>query len=177
MKIPGMKISELKIAVMTGLIAGFVGAVVGGSSAQGAPKPAKIGYVTVPAVIQSTPAGGALKKIDAARAAEAKPVTEAMKKLQPKMRSGNATFEERDQWDKLSKRYGEIAKKYDAQFQKILAPFDKKLVNSIRSAASKQGFSLIVDGMIATDSGLLLYANQDAANITNEVIAEFKKLK
>jgi outer membrane protein len=172
-----MKISELKIAVMTGLIAGFIGAVLGGSSAQGAPKPAKIGYVTVPAVIRATSAGGALKKIEAARETETKPVSEALKKLQPKMRSGSATFEERDQWDKLSKRYSEIAKKYDAQFQKILAPFDKKLVGSIKAAASKQGFSLIVDGNIATDSGLLLYANQDAANITNEVIAEFKKAK
>jgi Skp family chaperone for outer membrane proteins len=172
-----MKIPELKIAVLSGLIAGFIGAVIGGSSAQGAPKPAKIGYVTVPAVIQSTPAGGALKKIESARGAETKPITEAMKKLQPKMRAGNATFEERDQWDKLSKRYGEIAKKYDAQFQKILAPFDKKLIGSIKAAASKQGFSLIVDGIIATDSGLLLYANQDAANITNDVIAEFKKQK
>jgi outer membrane protein len=163
--------------IVVALVAGCMGAVIGVSSVQAVPQAIRLGYVTVPEVIKSTPAGGSLKKIEDARNKEVKPIADKIKVLQPKMRSGSATFEERDQWDKLSKQYAEIAKKYDLQFQKVLQPFDKKLLASIKNSANKQGFSLIVDGIIATDSGLLLYANQDAANITKDVITEFKKLK
>ncbi len=163
--------------IVVALVAGCMGAVIGISSVQAIPQAIRLGYVTVPEVIKATPAGGNLKKIEAARAKEIKPIADKIKVLQPKMRAGSATFEERDQWDKLSKQYATIAKKYDLQFQKVLQPFDKKLITSIKNSANKQGFSLIVDGIIATDSGLLLYANQDAANITKDVIKEFKKLK
>lgn len=164
--------------IVVALVAGCVGAVIGvTSSVIAVPQAIRLGYVTVPAVVKATPSGGALIKIEAARDAEAKPIVEKIKVLQPKMRSATATFEERDQWDKLSKQYAAIIKKYDLQFQKVLQPFDKKLLISIKNAANKQGFSLVVDGIIATESGLLLYANQDAANITKDVIAEFKKLK
>ena len=159
------------------MVAGCIGAVIGVSSVQAVPQAIRLGYVTVPEVIKATPAGGNLKRIEDARNKEVKPISDKIKLLQPKMRSGSATFEERDQWDKLSKQYAAIAKKYDLQFQKVLQPFDKKLLTSIKNSANKQGFSLIVDGIIATDSGLLLYANQDAANITKDVITEFKKLK
>jgi outer membrane protein len=163
--------------ILVALVAGCMGAVIGVSSVQAIPQAIRLGYVTVPEVIKATPAGGALKKVEAAREKEVKPIADKIKVLQPKMRAGTATFEERDQWDKLNKQYSEIAKKYAVQFQKILQPFDKKLLTSIKNSANKQGFSLIVDGIIATDSGLLLYANQDAANITKDVITEFKKLK
>ena len=163
--------------ILVALVAGLTGAIVGVSSVRALPAAARIGYVTVPSVIQATPAGSALKKVEAARATEAKPITDKLKVLQPKMRAASATFEERDQWDALNKQYAVIAKKYDVQFQKIVQPFDKKLLNAIKKSADSQGFSLIVDGIIATDSGLLLYANQDAANITKDVIAQFKKLK
>ncbi len=163
--------------IIVAMVAGCIGAVIGVSSVQAVPQAIRLGYVTVPEVIKATPAGGNLKKIEDARNKEVKPIADKIKLLQPKMRSGSATFEERDQWDKLSKQYAAIAKKYDLQFQKVLQPFDKKLLTSIKNSANKQGFSLIVDGIIATDSGLLLYANQDAANITKDVITEFKKLK
>ncbi len=163
--------------IIVALVAGCIGAVIGVSSVQAVPQAIRLGYVTVPEVIKATPAGGNLKRIEDARNKEVKPIADKIKLLQPKMRSGSATFEERDQWDKLSKQYAAIAKKYDLQFQKVLQPFDKKLLTSIKNSANKQGFSLIVDGIIATDSGLLLYANQDAANITKDVITEFKKLK
>ncbi len=163
--------------VAIAMVAGCMGAVIALSSVQAIPQAIRLGFVVVPEVIKSTPAGGALKKIEAARDREVKPIAAKIKALQPKMRSGSATFEERDEWDKLSKQYAAIVKKYDVQFQKVLQPFDKKLLTSIKNSANKQGFSLIVDGIIATDSGLLLYANQDAANITKNVIAEFKSLK
>ncbi len=163
--------------IIVALVAGCIGAVIGVSSVQAVPQAIRLGYVTVPEVIKSTPAGGNLKRIEDARNKEVKPIADKIKVLQPKMRSGSATFEERDQWDKLSKQYTAIAKKFDLQFQKVLQPFDKKLLTSIKNSANKQGFSLIVDGIIATESGLLLYANQDAANITKDVITEFKKLK
>jgi outer membrane protein len=163
--------------ILVAFVAGLMGATLGISSARALPSAARIGYVTVPSVIQATPAGSALKKVEAARGTETKPITDKLKVLQPKMRAGSATFEERDQWDALNKKYATIAKKYDVQFQKIVQPFDKKLLTAIKKSADSQGFSLIVDGIIATDSGLLLYANQDAANITKDVITQFKKLK
>jgi outer membrane protein len=163
--------------ILVAFVAGLMGATLGISSVRALPSAARIGYVTVPSVIQATPAGSALKKVEAARGTETKPITDTLKVLQPKMRAGSATFEERDQWDALNKKYATIAKKYDVQFQKIVQPFDKKLLTAIKKSADSQGFSLIVDGIIATDSGLLLYANQDAANITKDVITQFKKMK
>jgi outer membrane protein len=168
--------NAIRSHVFVGVMAGFIGAMIGAGVVAAVPPAARIGYVTVPEVVKATTAGGALRKVDEARLKEVKPITDQLAKIQPKMRSGNATFEEREQFDKLSKRYAEINKRFESQFSSILKPFDAKLVKAIANSARNQGFSFIVDGIIATDSGLLLYADQSASNITKQVVIEFKKL-
>ncbi len=170
----------MKSVVLVGIFAGFVGALiglgVGATTGIAAPQAARIGFVIVPEIIKATSAGSALKKIEEIKTIETKPISDALKELQPKMRAATASFEEREQWDKLSKQYADISKKYDAQYEVILKPFEKKLGKSIALAAQKSGYSLVVDGVIATDSGLLLYADQTAANITKQVTSVFKNL-
>jgi Skp family chaperone for outer membrane proteins len=165
----------MKAVVMASLIAGFVGAVIGASVVIAVPQAARVGYVTVPQVIASTPEGQGIRKVEDARRKELKPLTDQLQKLQPKMRAGSATFDEREQYKKLIDKYNTINKKYDTQFNQLIKPFDQRLRASISASAKAQGYSLIVDGVIALDSGLLLYSDKTVADLTPFVVKEFKK--
>ena len=167
----------MRAVILASLISGFFGVVVGVTVVIAVPQAVRVGYVTVPQVIASTPEGQGIRKVEDLRTKELKPVVGSMQTLQPKMRAGSATFEEREQFKKLEQRYAAIVKKYSPQFDKLIQPFDKRLRASIETSAKAQGYSLVVDGIIATDSGLLLYADKTVADLTPFVIKEFKKRK
>jgi outer membrane protein len=167
----------MKAVILASVISGFIGAVMGATVVVAVPQAVRVGYVTVPQVVASTPEGQGIRKIEELRRKELKPVVTNMQTLQPKMRAGSATFEEREQFKKLEQQYAAIVKKYNPKFDTLIQPFDKRLGASIAASAKAQGYSLIVDGIIATDSGLLLYADKTVADLTPFVVKEFKKRK
>ncbi len=167
----------MRAVILASLVSGFFGAVLGATVVIAVPQAVRVGYVTVPQVIASTPEGMGIRKVEELRRKELTPIVKTMQTLQPKMRAGSATFEEREQFKKLEQQYAAIVKKYSPKFDKLIQPFDKRLGESIAASAKAQGYSLVVDGIIATDSGLLLYADKTVADLTPFVVKEFKKRK
>jgi Skp family chaperone for outer membrane proteins len=165
----------MKTAWVGSLVIGYVGALIGASAVVAVPQAARVGYVTVPQVLAGTTEGQALHKVEEARRQALKPTVQALQKLQPKMRSGNATFEEREQYKKLTDQYTLINRKFNAQFDQLMKPFDKRLQVAIATSARTQGYSLVVDGVIALESGLLLYSDKSVADLTPLVMKAFKK--
>jgi Skp family chaperone for outer membrane proteins len=165
----------MKTAWVGSLAAGFFGALVGASAVVAVPQAARVGYVTVPQVLAGTTEGQGLRKVEEARRQALKPTVDALQKIQPKMRSGNATFEERELYKKLIAQYNAVNKKFDVQFDRLMKPFDKRLQAAISASARAQGYSLVVDGVIALESGLMLYSDKTVADLTPTVLKEFKK--
>ena len=57
----------------------------------------------------------------------------------------------------------------------LLAPITKEVDAAVNKVAKAQGFVLVMDRAIASSSGLVIYADQDGTDLTDEVIAEVKK--
>ena len=138
-------------------------------------KATKIGFVTSSLVLQGHPQGKIVLDQRKKAEDELKPLLVQIQALQAKIQSGQATAAERQQYETLAKSYQARAKALQDKQTALLAPITKEVDAAVNKVAKAQGYVLVMDRAIAASSGLVIYADPDGTDLTDEVIAEVKK--
>lgn len=138
-------------------------------------KAGKLGLVDVQQVISSSKGGADFtainKRADSALAVQAKTI----QTLQNKISSGKASAADVQTLKKAQTTYQTAAKTYDAQRQKAFAPIAPAVNAAVAAAAKAQGFTVVFDKRKAAASGVIIYANSQATDLTAAAQKAVKK--
>ena len=132
----------------------------------------KIGIVDSTAVTGAVPGGQAVtdlrKKADADIAAQTKKIQTLQQKASP-------TAADRQALDTAVKTLQAAQQNYAKQLNTQFKPVADKVNAAVAAAAKAGGFSIVFDAGVAQRSGLIIYANSNATNITQSVLKQVKK--
>jgi outer membrane protein len=135
----------------------------------------RIGFVNAQTVLQQHPQGKNILDQRKKAEDELKPLQTQITTLQQKIAGGTATAAERQQYETLVKSYQARVKALSDRQNKLLEPITKEVDAAVSKVAKAQGFVLVMDRLIAQQSGLVIYADPDGTDLTDDVVAEVKK--
>lgn len=138
-------------------------------------KPTKVGFVNAQTVLKAHPQGAAAAKLRDDATKELQPLADRLRALQTKISTGTATAAERQEFDIKNKTYQESTKRWQDKIDKALAPITKDVDSAVAAAAKKEGFAIVMDRLVAQQSGLVVYADESSTDLTDEVISALKK--
>lgn len=135
----------------------------------------RIGFVNAQVVLAGHPNGS--KVLDAQKKAQAelKELSDKVQALQAKIANNTATPTERQQYETLVKTGQARQVALKTQIDKLLEPITKQVDVAVGKVAKAQGFVLVMDRAIASQSGLVIYADPEGTDLSDDVIKEIKK--
>ncbi len=156
------------------LALGVIGALAFGTLApQAQTGTQKIGFVDVQAAVKAHPGFAAIDTLNKQAEAELKPTATQIQTIQQK--GQNATAADRQQLETLSKTYQTNAAKWDKQIGDKTKPVIDEVNKAVGATAQAQGVSMVFDKAIAATSGLVIYADEKALDLTTAVVNRIKK--
>lgn len=129
---------------------------------------ARVGFVVSTTLMKAYPGGQQVADLTASAQKELKPLQDQINALRAKATAGTATTAERQRLETLTKTYQSTAKGWQDRLQKSLGPATDAIDAAIRTTAKGQGFSIVLDGVVAQQSGLVIYADE-SVNLTADV--------
>jgi outer membrane protein len=138
-------------------------------------KASKIGFVNAQKVLECHPDGKGIVAQRKKAEDELKPIQQQLTALQAKLQQNSATAAERQQYDVLAKSYQARAKQLQDKFDKLLTPVTKDVDVAVSKVAKAQGYVVVMDRLIASSSGLVIYADPEGTDLTDDVCVEVKK--
>ncbi|MDX2008435.1 MAG: OmpH family outer membrane protein [Meiothermus sp.] len=144
------------------------------SVAQNRNVPTRIGYVNVQKIIEAHPKYPSVKAINDAAQAELKPLQDRLQPINAKIQAGNATAAEQQQAQVLRQTITQTAQRYQQRQQTALKPIVDQLNELVGQVAQRQGFAMVLNYQVASQSELVIYADEDL-ELTNAVIAVIPK--
>jgi outer membrane protein len=137
--------------------------------AQNRPTPNRIGYVDAEKVVQAHKDFKKVQEIRNQAERELKPIRDQLQTLEAKLRAGNATAKEQQDYRVLAQSLQEAGKKWSDRANAALKPITEEIDQVIAQVAQQQGFAMILDKKVAATSGLVVYAAGEL-EITDAVI-------
>ncbi|WP_027877811.1 OmpH family outer membrane protein [Meiothermus cerbereus] len=142
--------------------------------AQNRPTPNRIGYVDAEKVVQAHKDFKKVQDIRNQAERELKPIRDQLQPLEAKLRAGNATAKEQQDYRVLAQSLQEAGKKWTDRTNAALKPITEEIDQVIARVAQQQGFAMVFDKKVAATSGLVVYA-ADELEITDAVIKALPK--
>ncbi len=142
--------------------------------AQNQPTPSKIGYLNARAVVEAHPQFAQVKAVQAQAEAELKPLRDQLQALEAKIRAGNASAKEQQDYRVLAQSLQEAGRKWTERSNAILKPITEEIDQVIARVAKAQGFAMVLDQEVAASSGLVVYAAEEL-NLTQAVLQALPK--
>ncbi|GIW27632.1 MAG: hypothetical protein KatS3mg070_0995 [Meiothermus sp.] len=142
--------------------------------AQNRPTPNRIGYVDAEKIVQAHKDFKKVQDIRNQAERELKPIRDQLQPLEAKLRAGNATAKEQQDYRVLAQSLQEAGKKWSDRVNAALKPITEEIDQVIAKVAQQQGFAMIFDKKVAASSGLVVYA-ADELEITDAVIKALPK--
>jgi len=133
----------------------------------------KVGFVDIQKALEADPKGAAVGATKKKLEAQLREIQTQLVPLQSK--GAAATAAEKQKISLLQKTAQDAITKYQTDSKAQLAPVEKALNAVIGSTAQAQGFTIVMDRAAAATSGLVVYANVAATDITDTVIKNMKK--
>jgi len=133
----------------------------------------RIVFVDAARALASHPSGRAVTDIQARQEQESQPIVEQIQALQLKMQQGQQlTPTEEENADILIRTLRTVQQRYAEEILQASEPAVLSVNSSIASIAEANGYTMVLDGNIAGQSGLglVVYA-QEGLDITDQVIA------
>lgn len=163
-----MKRFSLFVLILSGLLLSSL------LGAQNQPTATKIGYLNARAVVEAHPQFARVKEIQTKAEAELKPLRDQLQPLEAKIRAGNATAQEQQNYRTIAQTLQETSKKWTDQQNAALRPITEDIDKLVSKVAQEQGFAMVLDQEVAASSGLVVYAAQEL-DITQAIVRALPK--
>ena len=131
------------------------------------PKSTKLCFVQSQPILEAHSEGAKIVALKADADKELKPILEQARALQAK--AGSISAAERQQLDTLSKTIQATQRKWQDKIDKVLKPIEADIDKAIASTAKALGCNVVLDRLVARNSALVVYADDDL-DITKDVI-------
>ena len=131
------------------------------------PKSTKLCFVQSQPILEAHSDGSKIVALKADAEKELKPILEQARALQAK--AGSISAAERQQLDTLSKTIQATQRKWQDKIDKVLKPIEADIDKAIASTAKALGCNVVLDRLVARNSALVVYADDDL-DITKDVI-------
>ena len=135
----------------------------------------KIAIVNVQKILAATPGGQSVAALRKQADADLNKQAAAVRDLQQKTAGGAATAADRQALDTAIKTFNAANAKYQKQIQAKFEPVSKTVNAAVAAAAKVQGYALVLDGAIAQQTGLVIYADLKSTDLTDAVVKQLKK--
>ena len=135
----------------------------------------KIGLVDVQKVIGVTKNGSAFAALDKKANDDLAAQAKTIQALQTKLSGNKAAPADQQALAKAQGAYQTSSKNYDAQRQKVFAPVASAVNTAVAAAAKAQGYTVVLDKRKAASSGIVIYVNAQATDLTAAVQKAVKK--
>jgi outer membrane protein len=147
-----------------------------GSTFKAQNAPTKVGLVDVDAVFASHPKYKDLTEIGDKANAEMEQLRTTLKinDLAAKAQAANASAKDKQDFETAKKTYDAAGAKWQKQITALQEPVDTDVNRAIANVAKAQGFSVILNRGSAAKSGLVIYADEQATNLTADVMKALK---
>ncbi|RDI94822.1 OmpH family outer membrane protein [Meiothermus sp. QL-1] len=157
------------------IVAALAFLVLGGSLlAQNRSVPTRVGYVDAEKVVQAHKDFKKVQDIRAQAERELKPLRDQAQALEAKLRAGNATAKEQQDYRIVAQSLQEAGRKWTERANAALKPITEEIDQAIARVAQQQGFAIVLDKRVAAQSGLVVYA-ADELDLTDAVIRALPK--
>ncbi|WP_027882019.1 OmpH family outer membrane protein [Meiothermus rufus] len=163
-----MNKNSLFIALIAVLLLG------GSLVAQNRPTPTRIGYIDAEKVVQAHKDFKKVQDVRNQAERELKPLRDQLQALEAKIRAGNASAKEQQDYRVLAQSLQEAGRKWTERSNAVLKPITEEIDQVIARVAQQQGFAMILDKKIAASSGLVVYAAEEL-EVTEAVIRALPK--
>ncbi len=137
----------------------------------------KVGIVNVQTVVASMPGGAPFVTLSKQADLDIQTQTRSLQALRAKAANRAATAADRAAFTSAQKSFQALAVKYDKQLQTAFVPLANRVNSAVTYVARSGGFSVVLDHRVAQSSGLVLYANSQATDMTAAVTARVKAAK
>jgi Skp family chaperone for outer membrane proteins len=153
------------------------GALFAASTLTAQDQPTRIVFVDGPRLIAAHPAGQAASDLERQAQEDLMGIEESISALVGGARTlDELTPEQRDQLDLLQRTLQEARQRWRQDILATVEPALEAVNQAVREVAQENGYTLVLDGAVAGQSGLSLvvYA-QDGLDITERVIARIRQ--
>jgi outer membrane protein len=133
----------------------------------------KLGFVSVTALIQATPEGQVVLELRRAASEELRPIQNQLGAYNQQAQAGTLSEADRAQANVLELDYTQKVQQYQAKLDAAYSSFSKAIDPVIAQAAKNQGFATVMNSELAASSGLVIYADPEATDLTEDVKAKF----
>jgi outer membrane protein len=134
----------------------------------------KLGFVSVNALIQTTPEGQAVLEIRRAASEELRPIQNQLGIYNQQAQAGTLSEADRAQANLLELDYTQKIQEFQANLDSAYSSFSQAIDPAIAQSAKDQGFSVVMNSEVAASSGLVIYADLDTTNLTEDVKAKLQ---
>jgi outer membrane protein len=138
------------------------------------PKSTKLCFVQSQPILEAHSDGSKIVALKADAEKELKPILEQARALQAKV--GGISAAERQQLETLSKTIQATQRKWQEKIDKLLQPIEADIDKAIASTAKVLGCNVVLDRLVARNSALVVYADDDL-DITKDVIKTLQTMK
>jgi outer membrane protein len=134
----------------------------------------KLGFVSVNALIQATPEGQAVLEIRRAASEELQPIQNQLETYNKQVQAGTLSEAARAQANLLQLDYTQKIQEFQAKLDAAYSSFSQVIDPAIAQSAKDQGFAVVMNSEVAASSGLVIYADLDTTNLTEDVKAKLQ---
>lgn len=147
-----------------------------GSTFKAQNAPTKVGIVDVDAVLASHPKYKDLTDLNEKAVKEMDQLRTSLKinDLATKAQAASASAKDKQDFDTAKKTLDNAAKKWQTQIDAVLNPVNDDIDRALGEVAKAQGFSLLLNRKVASQSQLVVYANEQVTNLTSDVMKALK---
>ncbi|GGJ49091.1 OmpH family outer membrane protein [Deinococcus roseus] len=157
-------------------VAAIASAALLGSQFKAQNAPTKIGLVDVDAVFAAHPGYKDLSELGTKANADMEQLKNTLKlpELTTKAQAAGATAKDKQDYATAKTTYDNKGKQWQTQISALQEPLDNDVNSAIASVAKAQGFSVVLSRNAAAKTGLVIYADEQATNLTAAVLKALK---
>ena len=134
----------------------------------------KLGFISLEAVLEATTEGKAVLELRQTAIADLRGLQAQIEGYNQKSQAGTLSEAGRAQAGLLQQSYNQKAQEYQGRLDQAYSNFSSTVDPVIAQTAKEQGFAVVMNAERAASSGLVIYADPDETNLTEDVKAKLQ---
>lgn len=131
----------------------------------------RFGTVDVARVTAAVPGGAAVAQAQQRAETDLQNRRRSIANMEAVIARGQATAQQRQTYNAAVQAYAQAEANYARTLQQTAAPVLPRVNRAVSEAARASGYTVVFDRAVAGRSGLIIYANEQATDLTSAAIA------
>lgn len=136
--------------------------------------PTRIVFIDSARLFEAHPQGASVAELIRQREADLAELRSELEAIVARVQGGQeASLEDRQRYDLLARTIEESNRRWAQEINTAAEPISASIDGAISTVARENGYNIVLDGVVASTSGLIVYADDDL-DITERVIERIR---